>query len=196
MPAMRGTCSASSPLPALPIRSRTCSSRASPPPWMKSSCWMQQSRVMSATGRLSGSCARPFRQRSAGGSLKHDISVAVAAIPDFIERGSHWVADNVPDGRLVAYGHVGDGNLHFNLNQAPGADRAAFLGREEAVKRAIHDLVMDFGGSFSAEHGVGRLKVGELERYAPPVELELMRAIKHALDPNGILNPGKVLRPA
>ena len=136
----------------------------------------------------------PEAQRLDGGSLKHDISVPLAAIPVFLERGSRWVADKVPDGRLVAYGHVGDGNLHFNLNQAPGSDRAAFLGREEPVKRAIHDLVMDFGGSFSAEHGIGRLKVGELERYASPVELDLMRAIKHALDPNGILNPGKVLR--
>jgi FAD/FMN-containing dehydrogenase len=136
----------------------------------------------------------PEAQRLDGGSLKHDISVPVASIPDFIERGSRWLSDNVPDGRLVAYGHVGDGNLHFNLNQAPGADRAAFLAREEPVKRAIHELVKDFGGSFSAEHGIGRLKVGELERYAPPVELDLMRAIKRALDPNGILNPGKVLR--
>ena len=136
----------------------------------------------------------PEAQRQDGGSLKHDISVPVASIPDFIERGSRWIADNVPDGRLVSYGHVGDGNLHFNLNQAPGTDRAAFLAREEPVKRAIHDLVRDFGGSFSAEHGIGQLKVGELERYASPVELDLMRAIKRALDPNGILNPGKVLR--
>jgi len=136
----------------------------------------------------------PEAQRLDGGSLKHDISVPVASIPDFIERGARWIADNVPDGRLVAYGHVGDGNLHFNLNQAPGADRAAFLAREEPVKRAIHDLVKELGGSFSAEHGIGRLKVGELERYAAPVELDLMRAIKRALDPNGILNPGKVLR--
>jgi FAD/FMN-containing dehydrogenase len=136
----------------------------------------------------------PEAQRRDGGSLKHDISVPVASIPDFIERGARWIAQNVPDGRLVSYGHVGDGNLHFNLNQAPGADRATFLAREESVKRAIHDLVRDFGGSFSAEHGVGRLKVDELERYAPPVELDLMRTIKRALDPNGILNPGKVLR--
>ncbi|MDE2448445.1 MAG: FAD-binding oxidoreductase [Gammaproteobacteria bacterium] len=136
----------------------------------------------------------PEAQRLDGGSLKHDISVPVASIPDFIERGSRWLAEHVPDGRLVAYGHVGDGNLHFNLNQATGADRAAFLAREEPVKRAVHELVKDFGGSFSAEHGIGRLKVGELERYASPVELDLMRAIKRLLDPNGILNPGKVLR--
>ena len=136
----------------------------------------------------------PEAQRLDGASLKHDISVPVAAIADFIESAAGWVRDNVPDGRLVAYGHVGDGNLHFNLNQAPGCDRATFLARAEPVKRAIHDLVRDFGGSFSAEHGVGRLKVGELERYAQPVELGLMRALKRTLDPNGILNPGKVLR--
>ena len=138
----------------------------------------------------------PEAQRRDGGSLKHDISVPVASIPEFIERGARWIAEHVPEGRLVAYGHVGDGNLHFNLNQAPGADRNAFLAREQPLKRAIHDLVREFGGSFSAEHGIGRLKVGELERYASPVELDLMRAIKRALDPHGVLNPGKVLRDA
>ena len=136
----------------------------------------------------------PEAQRRDGASLKHDISVPVAAIPAFIERAGHWVRDHVPDGRLVAYGHVGDGNLHFNINQASAAGRAAFLARGEAVKRAIHDLVREFDGSISAEHGIGRLKVAELERYAPPVELELMHAVKRAFDPNGILNPGKVLR--
>src|SRR6185312_1189152 len=102
----------------------------------------------------------------------------------FVQRASQWVAGNVPDGRLVAYGHVGDGNLHFNLNQAPGTSADAFLARKDAIERAIHDIVRDFGGSFSAEHGIGQLKVGELERYATPVELDLMRAIKRALDPN------------
>ena len=137
----------------------------------------------------------PEAQRRDGASLKHDVAVPVAAIAQFIERAGEWVRANVPDGRLIAYGHVGDGNLHFNLNQAPGADRAAFLARGESIKRVIHDMVVrEFGGSFSAEHGIGRLKVGELERYAPPVELDLMRTIKRAFDPNGILNPGKVLR--
>jgi FAD/FMN-containing dehydrogenase len=120
--------------------------------------------------------------------------VPVATLPEFVERASGWVQANVPDCRLVVYGHVGDGNLHFNLNQAPGTDRDIFLARAEPVKRAIHDLVREAGGSFSAEHGIGRLKVDELERYASPVELDLMRAVKHAFDPNGILNPGKVLR--
>jgi D-lactate dehydrogenase (cytochrome) len=136
----------------------------------------------------------PEAQRIDGASLKHDISVTITALPDFVERATAWVSTNVPDGRLVVYGHVGDGNLHFNLNQSPGSDRASFLAREPAIKRAIHDLVREFGGSFSAEHGIGKLKVEELERYGSPVELDLMRAVKHALDPNGVLNPGKVLR--
>ncbi|MDB6042386.1 MAG: dependent oxidoreductase [Gammaproteobacteria bacterium] len=138
----------------------------------------------------------PEAQRLDGANLKHDISIAVSALPGFVERASRWVHENVLDGRLVAYGHVGDGNLHFNLNQAPGSDRNTFLAREAPLKRAIHDLVREFGGSFSAEHGIGRLKVGELERYASPVELDLMRAVKRAFDPNGVLNPGKVLSSA
>lgn len=136
----------------------------------------------------------PEAQRRDGASLKHDISVPVAAIAEFIERAGRWVREQVPDGRLIAYGHAGDGNLHFNINQAPDTDRGAFLARADAVKRAIHELVREFDGSISAEHGIGRLKVTELERYAPAVELELMRAVKHAFDPNGIMNPGKVLR--
>ena len=136
----------------------------------------------------------PEAQRLDGAGLKHDISVPVAALAQFVERGSQWVHANVADARLVAYGHVGDGNLHFNLNYVAGTDRDTFLAREEPIRRAIHDLVREFGGSFSAEHGIGRLKVGELERYASVVELDLMRAVKRAFDPNGILNPGKVLR--
>ena len=136
----------------------------------------------------------PEAQRIDGASLKHDISVSITAIPQFVEQASAWVEGNVPDGRLVVYGHVGDGNLHFNLNQAPASDRDTFLAREPVIKRALHDLVREFGGSFSAEHGIGQLKVEELERYASPVELDLMRAVKQALDPNGVLNPGKVLR--
>ncbi len=136
----------------------------------------------------------PRAQRLDGESLKHDISVPVAALPRFVEQAAAWVSAHVPEGRLIAYGHVGDGNLHFNLNQDPLIPAAAFLARAEEVKRAIHDLVREFGGSFSAEHGIGQLKVAELERYASPVELNLMRAIKQAFDPNGIMNPGKVLR--
>jgi FAD/FMN-containing dehydrogenase len=136
----------------------------------------------------------PRAQRLDGASLKHDISVPVAALPQFVEQAAAWISRHVSEGRLIAYGHVGDGNLHFNLNQDPLVPAEAFLARADEVQRAIHDLVHEFGGSFSAEHGIGQLKVGELERYAPPVELDLMRAIKHAFDPNGIMNPGKVLK--
>jgi len=136
----------------------------------------------------------PEAQRRAGAGLKHDISVPVSALAEFVQRAARWLEAHVADGRLVAYGHVGDGNLHFNLTQCADADGVAFLARESQVRTAIHDLVREFGGSFSAEHGIGRLKVGELERYAPAVELDLMRAVKRALDPHGIMNPGKVLR--
>jgi D-lactate dehydrogenase (cytochrome) len=136
----------------------------------------------------------PEAQRKEGAGLKHDIAVPVAALPDFIARASLWVSANVPEGRLVAYGHAGDGNLHFNVSAVPGVDAERFRAHAPVVSRAIHDLVREFGGSFSAEHGIGRLKVEELERYADAVELQLMRAVKSAFDPHGIMNPGKVLR--
>ncbi len=136
----------------------------------------------------------PEAQRKAGASLKHDIAVPVAALPDFLARAAAWVNTNVPQARLVAYGHLGDGNLHFNLSPAARVGAEPLLALAPAVRRAIHDLVREFRGSFSAEHGIGRLKVGELERYADAVELQLMRAVKTAFDPHGIMNPGKVLR--
>ena len=136
----------------------------------------------------------PEAQRHEGASLKHDISLPVAALPDFVAQAASWVAAQVPEGRLVAYGHVGDGNLHFNISQLPSQERERFLARAPEVRRAIHDMVREFGGSFSAEHGVGQFKVEELERYASSVELELMHAVKRAFDPHGIMNPGKVLR--
>jgi FAD/FMN-containing dehydrogenase len=137
----------------------------------------------------------PEAQRKEGASLKHDISVPVSQVPRFIEVAGEWVAQHVPQGVLVAYGHLGDGNLHFNINQKAGTQAFQLQAVEQKARRAIHDLVKEFGGSFSAEHGIGQLKVFELERYAPPVELDLMRTIKRALDPNGIMNPGKVLQP-
>jgi len=136
----------------------------------------------------------PEAQGREGASLKHDVSVPLAELPRLVREGSEWVRAHVPQARPVTYGHVGDGNLHFNLSQGPGTDPAAFLERAPVVMRAIHDIVHSLGGSISAEHGIGRLKVAELERYAPGVELDLMRAIKRAFDPKGILNPGKVLR--
>jgi FAD/FMN-containing dehydrogenase len=160
--------------------------------WVQDAGIAQNLREREAFWRLRESI--PEAQRKDGASLKHDISVPVSQVPRFIEVAGGWVAQNVPQGMLVAYGHLGDGNLHFNVNQRAGTQANDLQAIEQQVRRAIHDLVRDFGGSFSAEHGIGQLKVLELERYAPAVELELMRAIKNAFDPNGIMNPGKVLR--
>jgi D-lactate dehydrogenase (cytochrome) len=139
----------------------------------------------------------PEGQRRDGPSLKHDVSIPIDRIAEFVERAGDWVQEHVPEGFLVCYGHVGDGNLHFNINQSvagsTGGSQQPLLAREPQVRRAIHDLVAEYGGSFSAEHGIGRHKVAELERYASPVELDLMHAIKRVFDPNGIMNPGKVL---
>jgi len=136
----------------------------------------------------------PEAQRRAGASLKHDISLPISRLAEFVARESAWLQATVPEALLVAYGHVGDGNLHFNVNAATPDAGAALLARSEEIRRHVHDSVGELGGSFSAEHGIGQLKVGELERYAPGVELDLMRSIKRVLDPHGIMNPGKVLR--
>jgi FAD/FMN-containing dehydrogenase len=139
----------------------------------------------------------PEAQTREGPSIKHDVSLPVAQLPAFVEAAERLLAELAPGARAVGYGHVGDGNLHFNLSPPPGAtpaDEAAFKALAPAVTRGIHDLVARFSGSFSAEHGIGRLKVGELERYEDPAALAVMRAIKQALDPHGIMNPGKVLR--
>jgi FAD/FMN-containing dehydrogenase len=148
-------------------------------------------RVRAAFWRLRESV--PEAQRHAGASLKHDISVPIASLPEFINEASLWVQTHVRDGVLVCYGHAGDGNLHFNINCIERERSAAFLAQEPQIRRAIHDLVAKFAGSISAEHGIGRLKREELARYASPAALGAMRAIKQALDPNGIMNPGKLL---
>ena len=135
----------------------------------------------------------PEAQRRYGASLKHDVSVPVSQIPMLIERGSALAQTLAPEGEVVAYGHAGDGNLHFNLSQKPGADIDAFLARKAALENAMYDLVESLGGSISAEHGIGRLKVDEFARRADPVELAVMHTLKAALDPKGIMNPGKVL---
>ncbi len=135
----------------------------------------------------------PEAQRRHGASIKHDVSVPVSAIPELIERGSELAHRLAPEGDVVSYGHAGDGNLHFNLSQKPGADLAQFNGRTHALELAMFDLVESLGGSISAEHGIGRLKAEEFARRADPVELAVMHALKRALDPKGILNPGKVL---
>jgi FAD/FMN-containing dehydrogenase len=160
--------------------------------WITDATVAQNGREREAFWRLRESI--PEAQRKDGASLKHDISVPVSQVPRFIELAGDWVAQHVPQGVLVAYGHLGDGNLHFNINQRAGSQPAQLQAVEPRLKRAIHDLVRDFNGSFSAEHGIGQLKVFELERYANPVELDLMRRVKQAFDPNGIMNPGKVLK--
>jgi len=135
----------------------------------------------------------PEAQRHEGVSLKHDISVEPARLPHFIDEGRALLARLVPGARLVAYGHLGDGNLHFNLSAPAGDDSQALESSGDAIRRAVHDLVAAHGGSISAEHGIGQLKVSELERYENPAALDLMRRIKQAIDPQGIMNPGKVL---
>jgi FAD/FMN-containing dehydrogenases len=116
-------------------------------------------------------------------------------VADFIERATAACERALPGLRVCAFGHFGDGNIHFNLSQPVGMDKAAFLDRWEDFNRIVHDIVVDMRGSISAEHGIGLLKREELRRYKDPVALELMRALKRALDPHNLLNPGKVLPP-
>jgi FAD/FMN-containing dehydrogenase len=137
--------------------------------------------------------ALPDSQRPEGGSIKHDISVPVSRIPEFLARAVPLVEGLIPGVRPVTFGHLGDGNLHFNLTQPEGGDREAFLARWDEVNRAVHELVADMGGSISAEHGVGRMKIEEIKRFKPAIEIELMARLKAALDPENLMNPGKVI---
>jgi FAD/FMN-containing dehydrogenase len=137
--------------------------------------------------------AIPDMQGFEGGSIKHDVSVPVDAMPELISRGIARVTAMIPGIRPVPFGHVGDGNIHFNFTQPEGMDKAAYLARWEEVNAAVHEIVADLGGSISAEHGIGQLKRTLLPQFKGAVELDLMRKIKATLDPNGILNPGKVL---
>ncbi|MBF0247536.1 MAG: FAD-binding oxidoreductase [Alphaproteobacteria bacterium] len=139
--------------------------------------------------------AVPEAQKLEGGSIKHDVSVPVSKTPEFIRRASEAVQAMIPGVRVVAFGHLGDGNTHFNLTQPVDMDKQAFLERWHEVNARVHDVAAELGGSFSAEHGIGRLKTGEMARLKSAVELDLMRAVKNALDPLGIFNPGKVLPP-
>jgi D-lactate dehydrogenase (cytochrome) len=132
-------------------------------------------------------------QRHMGGSIKHDISVPVAAIPAFIEEANAAATKLIPGARPMPFGHVGDGNIHYNINQPEGADKAEFLKRWHDVNEVVFAVVKKYGGSISAEHGVGVMKRDILPDYKDPVAMELMRGLKQMLDPNGILNPGKVL---
>jgi FAD/FMN-containing dehydrogenase len=132
-------------------------------------------------------------QKGEGGSIKHDVSVPTPKIAEFITRAAAVVERVCPGARPVPFGHFGDGNVHYNVSQPAGMNRARYLHLWEPMSRAVHELVAQLGGSISAEHGIGRLKRAELPLVKGAVELDMMRRIKAALDPNGILNPGKLL---
>jgi len=137
--------------------------------------------------------AIPEANRLVGAVSSHDISLPLSVVPDFIRAADAALAA-MGDFRVNCFGHLGDGNLHYNVFPAPGRSRKDHEAERDAIKSCVHDLVHEMGGSVSAEHGVGRLKVGDLEKYGDPGKLSAMRAIKAALDPLGILNPGAVLR--
>lgn len=132
-------------------------------------------------------------QRREGGSIKHDISVPVSRVAEFITTAVAAVEKAMPGVRPVPFGHVGDGNIHFNLSQPVEADRAAFIARWNDMSAVVHEIVRALGGSISAEHGIGRMKRDEMAATKSAIEMEMMRAVKRALDPKGILNPGKVV---
>ena len=132
-------------------------------------------------------------QKFEGGSIKHDVSVPVSKLPQFIAEASKAVTAFEPGVRICCFGHLGDGNMHFNVSQPIGMDKQTYLGRWHDMNRVVHDIVMAMGGSFSAEHGIGILKTGDMLRYKDPVELSVMRDLKKTLDPKNILSPGRVL---
>ncbi|HEY2138131.1 MAG TPA: FAD-binding oxidoreductase [Xanthobacteraceae bacterium] len=135
----------------------------------------------------------PELQKPEGGSIKHDVSVPIANVPEFLAEADAAVEALVPGARPVPFGHLGDGNIHYNISQPVGADREAYLARWYEMNAAVHAVVRKFGGSISAEHGIGVMKRKLLPEVKDPVALDLMRTLKRALDPTGILNPGKVL---
>ncbi len=132
-------------------------------------------------------------QKPEGGSIKHDVSVPVSSIPRFMAEAEKAVLAAMPGARICAFGHLGDGNIHYNISQPVGADKAAFIARWREINHIVHGLVLSHGGSISAEHGIGQLKRDELAAIRPAIEMDLMRRIKRAFDPAGIMNPGKVL---
>ncbi|MCR9214642.1 MAG: FAD-binding oxidoreductase [Proteobacteria bacterium] len=148
----------------------------------------QQQRLWNLREEISGA------QKPEGGSIKHDISVPVSRFADFIREADNAVAKIVPDFRSVAFGHIGDGNVHYNPMQPADMDREKYLSHWEEISRVVHDIAVNMRGSISAEHGIGRLKADDLVHYKSEVEIELMRKIKKAFDPDGIMNPGKLLK--
>ncbi len=132
-------------------------------------------------------------QKIEGISVKHDISLPVSRIPEFLDAAGSALAEHFGPLRIVAFGHAGDGNLHYNLSRFNAAENTAFIARSAEANQIVHDIVTSLGGSISAEHGLGQLKRDEIRRYKSGIELEMMRGIKQLLDPAGIMNPGKVL---
>ncbi|MCF1447822.1 FAD-binding oxidoreductase [Agrobacterium vitis] len=132
-------------------------------------------------------------QKPEGGSIKHDISVPIAQVPAFMRQAEAAVLAAMPGARVCAFGHLGDGNIHYNISQPIGSDKAQFIGRWREINKVVHDIVRAHGGSISAEHGVGQLKRQELAQTRPDIETVLMTRIKQAFDPAGIMNPGKVV---
>ncbi|QLC52606.1 FAD-binding oxidoreductase [Bartonella alsatica] len=132
-------------------------------------------------------------QKLEGESIKHDIAVPIMSIPDFISEAARIVEDIVPGARVVCFGHMGDGNLHYNITQPIGTDPTVFLQLWSQINHSIHGLAMHYQGAFSAEHGIGQLKRKELRIFKSPVALDIMQGIKKVLDPLGIMNPGKIL---
>jgi FAD/FMN-containing dehydrogenase len=132
-------------------------------------------------------------QKLDGVSIKHDVSVPVSRIAEFIARADAALQERFPGIRIVAFGHMGDGNVHYNCGKSQPDDASRFFGESPDVNHIVYEVVSALGGSISAEHGLGALKVDEIKRYKSALELDLMRAIKRTLDPDGIMNPGKVL---
>lgn len=133
-------------------------------------------------------------QKPEGGSIKHDVSVPVSSIPTFMRAAEKAVLEAMPGARICAFGHLGDGNIHYNISQPVGADKAEFIGRWREINAIVHGIVLSMGGSISAEHGIGQLKRDELATIRDGIEIDLMQRIKQAFDPAGIMNPGKLLR--
>lgn len=135
----------------------------------------------------------PEAQKHAGVCVKHDVSVPVSRVPEFLDRGTKLLASAYNEAQVIAFGHMGDGNIHFNLQQPEGEDPDVFMKEAPRITKLVHDLAVEFEGSFSAEHGIGALKRKDLYGYKSEVEISMMKSLKKALDPKGIMNPGKVI---
>ena len=154
--------------------------------------------VIATSGQKAASLWRlretiPEAQKLAGLGLKHDISVPLTSVPTFLEKATTMAENMIPRVRVIPFGHMGDGNIHFNLSRPEGDDGANMMAKAHALELAVHDLAVQLDGSFSAEHGIGKLKRDELARYKSDIEFDLMKRVKAALDPNGTMNPGKIL---